>query len=53
MPKEKAREATSDVCYYDVALWTVENDITSGISATAFSPDITVTRGQVVPCLFV
>lgn len=35
--------------YYNEAInWAVENNITSGISATQFSPDKTCTRGQVV-----
>lgn len=37
--------------YYDAVLWAVENDITSGISATTFAPDATVTRGQTVTFL--
>ena len=34
--------------YYDAVLWAVENGITNGTGATTFSPDDTVTRGQVV-----
>ena len=34
--------------YYEAVLWAVENGITNGTSATTFSPDDTVTRGQTV-----
>lgn len=37
--------------YYDAVLWAVERGITSGTSATAFSPDAAVTRGQTVAFL--
>ena len=37
--------------YYDAVLWAVEKGITSGTSATTFSPDMTVTRGQTVTFL--
>ncbi len=38
--------------YYDAVLWAVENSVTYGTSATAFSPETTVTRGQVVTFLW-
>ena len=38
--------------YYDAVLWAVEQKITSGTSATTFSPDATVTRGQTVTFLY-
>ena len=39
--------------YYDHAvLWAVEQGITKGVSATAFSPDAGCTRGQVVTFLW-
>ena len=39
--------------YYETAvLWAVENKITSGTSATTFSPDATCTRGQIVSFLY-
>ncbi len=38
--------------YYDAVLWAVEQGITSGTSATAFSPDETVTRGQTAAFLY-
>ena len=38
--------------YYKYAVdWAVENNITSGVSATAFSPDETCTRAQAVTFL--
>ena len=38
--------------YYDPVLWAVENGITTGTSATTFSPDNTCTRAQVVTFLW-
>lgn len=38
--------------YYDAVLWAVEQGITEGTSATTFSPDATVTRGQTVTFLY-
>lgn len=38
--------------YYDAVLWAVEQGITSGTSATTFSPGATVTRGQTVTFLY-
>ena len=39
--------------YYEKAVaWAVENQITSGTSATTFSPDSTCTRGQIVTFLW-
>ena len=38
--------------YYDAVLWAVENDITKGTSDTAFSPDKTCTRAQIVTFLW-
>ena len=40
------------VYYYDAVLWAVEKGVTSGTSATTFSPDATVTRGQTVTFLY-
>ena len=42
----------TDAYYYDAVLWAVEQGITSGTSATTFSPDVTVTRGQTVTFLY-
>ena len=38
--------------YYKALLWAVENDITKGVSSTAFAPNQVVTRGQVVTFLW-
>ena len=38
--------------YYDAVLWAVEQGITSGTSATTFSPNATCTRGQIVTFLY-
>ena len=38
--------------YYDAVLWVVEQGITSGTSATTFSPDISCTRSQMVTFLW-
>ena len=38
--------------YYEAVLWAVEQNITSGTSATTFSPDAVVTRGQTVTFLW-
>ena len=38
--------------YYDAVLWAVEQGITKGTSATAFSPDTVCTRSQTVTLLY-
>ena len=38
--------------YYDAVLWAVEKGITTGTTATTFSPNSTCTRGQVVTFLW-
>ena len=38
--------------YYDAMLWAVENNITTGMTATTFDPDGICTRGQVVTFLW-
>ena len=38
--------------YHQAVLWAVKNGITQGTSATAFSPDDTCTRGQIVTFLY-
>ena len=54
-PKTTVNKFTDDVqpgtYYYDAVLWAVENDITKGVSDTAFAPDATCTRAQVVTFL--
>ncbi|MEG2584068.1 MAG: S-layer homology domain-containing protein, partial [Oscillospiraceae bacterium] len=43
--------STSDY-YYKAVLWAVENDITSGTSASTFSPNDTCISGQVITFLY-
>lgn len=43
--------STSDY-YYDAVLWAVENGVTSGVSATTFGPNVTVTRAQMMTFLW-
>lgn len=38
--------------YYDAVLWAVEEGITGGTSATTFSPDAPITRGQTMTFLW-
>ena len=38
--------------YYDAVLWAVEQGITTGTSATTFSPERTCTRAQIVTFLY-
>lgn len=45
-------DVKSSAYYYKAVLWAVENGITSGTSATTFSPNNTCTRGQVVTFLW-
>jgi len=45
-------DVPADAYYYDAVLWAVENGITNGTSADAFSPNATVTRGQTVTFLW-
>ena len=45
-------DVQSGAYYYKAVLWAVENEITNGVSATAFGPDRGCTRGQVVTFLW-
>ena len=45
-------DVAEDSWYINYVLWAVENGITTGTSATTFSPDQAVTRGQVVTFLW-
>lgn len=53
---EKSANPFADVSdssyYHDAVLWAVENNVTSGTSDTAFSPDMTCTRAQMVTFLW-
>jgi len=45
-------DVDKDAYYYDAVLWAVEKGITTGTSATTFSPDAVCTRAQIVTFLF-
>ncbi len=45
-------DVSSDAYYYDAVLWAVEQGITTGTTATTFTPDATVTRAQTVAFLW-
>ncbi len=56
MPASAAKNPFTDVTtgsyYYDAVMWAYENGITTGTSATEFSPEDHCTRGQVVTFLW-
>lgn len=45
-------DVAANAYYYDAVLWAVANGVTNGTSATTFSPDVTVTRAQMVTFLW-
>ena len=45
-------DVAADAYYYDAVLWAVENGITAGTSATAFSPDAICSRAQIATFLW-
>ncbi len=45
-------DVPANAYYEDAVKWAVENDITSGTSATKFSPNSSCTRGQIVTFLW-
>ena len=45
-------DVSSSDPYYDAVLWALDQGVTTGTSATTFSPDRTCTRGQVVTFLW-
>ena len=45
-------EAPAGADYAQAVAWAVEQEITSGTSATTFSPDDICTRGQIVSFLY-
>ena len=46
------KDVEADKYYYNPVMWAVGSNITGGTSGTAFSPDVTCTRGQVVTFLW-
>jgi len=55
-PEPTSKSPFSDVkesdWFYKPVIWAVENDITSGTTATTFSPNIPCSRAQVVALLY-
>ena len=45
-------DVTSDAEYYSAVVWAVLQGVTSGTSATTFSPDQTCTRAQIMTFLY-
>ncbi len=45
-------DVSTDSYYYDSVIWASNNGITSGTSATTFSPNESCTRGQIVTFLY-
>ena len=45
-------DVSADAYYYDAVLWAAEKGITSGTTATTFSPDAVLTRAQTVTFLW-
>ena len=45
-------DVAEDSWYIDYVLWAVENGVTTGTTATTFSPDMNVTRAQAVTFLY-
>ena len=45
-------DVPADAYYYDAVLWAAKNGITSGTSATTFSPNADCTRAQIVTFLW-
>ena len=51
-PVNPFTDVSRSAYYYDAVLWAVEHGVTNGTTATAFSPDVTVTRAQMVTFLW-
>lgn len=45
-------DVTTNDYYYDAVLWAVKNGVTNGTSATTFSPNMAVSRAQMVTFLW-
>ncbi len=50
--KNPFQDVKQGAFYYKAVLWAVDKGITKGTSATAFSPNATCTRGQIVTFLY-
>ena len=51
-PANPFKDVAETAYYYDAVLWALDNNITTGTSSTAFSPDKACTRGQIVTFLW-
>ncbi len=51
-PNQPFRDVSKNDYFYEAVIWASQNNITSGTTATTFSPDATCTRGQVVTFLY-
>ena len=51
-PENPFTDISKNDYFYDAVLWAAEKGITSGTTATTFSPDATLTRGQTVTFLW-
>lgn len=51
-PSSQFGDVSADTSYASAVAWAVEEGITNGTSATAFSPDKTCTRGQIATFLY-
>ena len=45
-------DVPADADYAQAVAWAVEQGVTNGVSATAFAPNNTCTRGQIVTFLY-
>ncbi len=52
VPATPFTDVSTGIYYYEPVVWAVENNITTGTSATTFSPDKDCTRGQIVTFLW-
>lgn len=51
-PATNFTDVPSNADYAQAVAWAVQQGITSGTSATTFSPEATCTRGQIVTFLY-
>ena len=52
VPATPFTDVSTGIYYYEPVVWAVENNVTTGTSATTFSPDKDCTRGQIVTFLW-
>lgn len=51
-PVNPFNDVAEDAYYYAPALWAAKNGVTTGTSATTFSPEQTCTRGEIITLLW-